>query len=103
MRLNFVPKTFLGKWSVGFILAFVFSFSIFNLMIIAGQRGGEKFFSNLMLAIPGVLMALFGIFSFFTGIVGILLKKDHSIFVISATIVGFLILLFCLCEILFPH
>jgi len=103
MRLKFMPKTLLGKWSVGFILAFFLSFTILQLLIFSGQRGGAEFFTNLILAIPGLLAAIFAIFSFFTGIIGILIKKDHSIFVILATIIGFFILIFCLCEILFPH
>jgi len=96
-------KTTLGKWSVGLIIAFVVMFLILNILIWSGQRGGATFFSNLYLAIPGVLSALSAIASFFTGITSIIKDKERSIVVFVATIIGFLVLLFVSAEIIFPH
>jgi hypothetical protein len=44
-----------------------------------------------------------GIAAFLTGIVGIIRKKDYSVLILLSTVIGFLVLLWCLAEILFPH
>jgi len=66
------------------------------------ERGGDTFFSNLKLTIPFLFSAIAGIFSFFNGMISIL-KKEKSILVFLSTLLGFLIFLFVLGEILFPH
>ena len=57
---------------------------------------------------PGVALSMLigfvcGIVAFFTGIIGIIRKKDHSVLVFLSTVMGFLMVLWCLAEILFPH
>ena len=101
--ITFFPKTKLGKFSVGLIVAFLLFLSIFYLMIASGQRGGETFFSNLYLTIPFLLAAISAISSFFTGIIGVFKEKEKSILVFFSIIIGFLVFLFILGEILFPH
>jgi hypothetical protein len=103
MKLNFMPKTFLGKWSVGLVFLFFLILSLFYLLCALGERGGAGFFSNLYLAIPALSMAITGIAAFFTGIIGIIKKKDYSILVFLSTAIGFLVLFWCLAEILFSH
>jgi len=103
MKLSFTPKTKLGKWSVGLIISFFVFLGIFFMFINLGERGGETFFSNLKLTIPFCLAAISAIASFFTGIISILKNKERSILVFLTTLLGFLILLWCLAEILFPH
>jgi len=98
-----MPKTILGKWAIWLIVVFFILFAVFQILIAAGQRGGEKFFDNLLLAIPGLLMATSGIGSFFTGIVSIAKYKERAVLVFIATLIGLLILLFVLGEIIFPH
>ena len=96
-------KTRFGKWSVGLIAIFFLSLVFFYIFIALGQRGGEGFFSNLWLAIPGLLAGISGIFAFFTGIISIFKDKERAVLVFLSTAIGFLILLWCLAEILFPH
>lgn len=96
-------KTNLGKWSVWLIVAFVLFFLILNILVWSGQRGGETFFSNPYLAISGLLAAFSAIASFFLGLVSIIKDKEHSILVIIATVIGFLVFLFVLGEIVSPH
>jgi amino acid permease len=98
-----MPKTFLGKWAIRLIVAFFILFAVFQILVGIGQRGGDKFFDNMLLAIPGLLMAFSGIGSFFTGIVSIVKNKERSVLVFIATLVGLLILLFVLGEVVFPH
>jgi hypothetical protein len=101
--INFLPKTIWGKLSLVFIDAFSLFFVILQLFIKSGQRGGATFFSNLLLAIPALLAAIFGISAFFVGIFGIIKEKEKGIMVFLTSFFGFLVFLFVLCEILFPH
>jgi len=103
MKLSFMPKTFLGKWSVGLIVFFFLTLFLFYLMCASGHRGGAGFFSNLYLAIPALFMGIFGVAAFSTGIVSITRKNDYSILVFLSTTVGFFVLFWCSAEILFPH
>lgn len=72
MRLNFIPKTGLGKLSVVF-------------------------------TVPVLLAGMCGVFAFFTGVIGIIKRKEWAVFVFLATTMGLFVLGFCLGEILFPH
>ncbi len=96
-------KTRLGKWSVGLIIVFFLSLATLCLFIAFGQRGGESFFSNLLLAIPGLVAGISGILAFFTGIISIFKNKERSVLVFLSTAIGFFVLFWCLAEILFPH
>jgi len=98
-----MPKTKFGKYSILFILLFFFFLITFFLFVRSGQRGGDTFFSNLYLAIPGLLAGVSAILSFIFGLVSLIKEKSRSLLVIISTIIGFLITLFILAEILFPH
>lgn len=98
-----MPKTFLGKLSLGLIIVFFLLFAVFQLFVTSGQRGGETYFSNLLLAIPITLAGISGIAAFFTGITALVKRKERSIAVYIAVLIGFFVLLFVLGEILYPH
>lgn len=93
----------MGKWSVRLMCLFFIFLAKFFILIALGQRGGETFFSNLLLAIPGLLAAVSGVGAFFVGMVSIVNNKERSFLVFVSTGIGFLILLWCILEILFPH
>jgi hypothetical protein len=103
MKIDFLPKTRLGTWSVWLIVLFLLFFKIFQFFVISGQRGGETFFSNLTLAVPILLAGISGIASFFVGTAAIIKRKERSVFVFLSTVMGLFILLFCLGEVIFPH
>jgi flagellar biosynthesis protein FliQ len=103
MKLHFIPKTRLGRWSIWLIIAFILLLISFQLLVISGQRGGDTFFSNLVLSIPMLLAAISGISAFFTGIIGIIKSKERAVLVFVATIIGLFILVFVLGEFLVPH
>jgi hypothetical protein len=103
MKIYFVPRAKLGKWSVGLIAVFFLLFAVFWLFFASGQRGGDTFFSNFFLAIPMLLAGMSGIFAFFTGIISIIKKKERSILVFLSTLIGFFILFWCFSEVIFPH
>ena len=103
-KFSFLPKTKLGKWSVGFIVAFFSLFTIFNTIVrIQGSRDDQTFFDNPVLSIPILLAGLAGISAFLTGIVSIFKSKECSIIVFVATTFGLFILFFVLGEIFVPH
>ncbi len=98
-----MPKTSLGKWSVGLILIFFLLFATFQLLVASGQRGGATFFSNLVLTIPILLAGISGVLAFFTGIAGIVKSAERSVLVFLAAAMGLFIVVFWLGEILSPH
>jgi hypothetical protein len=103
MIISIAPKTSPGKWSLYLIGGFFLCLAFLILMAASGQRGGETFSDNLMLAIPGLLAALCGIAAFCTAIIAIFKSKERSVLVFLAALIGLGILLFCLGEFLFPH
>jgi len=103
MEVHFVPKTTLGKWSVALTVAFIVLFMSFQLLVASGQRGGATFFSNLALSVPMLVAGISGVSAFFTGIISIVKRKERSVLVFMATVIGLFVLIFSLGEIIFPH
>ena len=100
MKDFILPKTALGKWSVGLAISFIIFFALVSVLAATGQEGGETFFSNLYLAIPGLLAFVSGIAASLTGITSIIFLKERAILVFAATAVGLLIIAFMLGDIL---
>ena len=99
MKIVFLPKTIPGKWSVGLAISFIVFFALVSILGATGQEAGETFFSNLYLAIPGLLAFVSGIAAFLTGLISIIFLKDRAILVFAATAVGLLIIAFMLGDI----
>ena len=98
-----MPKTLLGRWSVGLAIAFFLLLATLALLAKSGQEGGETFSDNLLLAVPGLLSGVSGVAAFFTGVAAILRRKERSPLVFLATLIGLLVLLFVLGEVSSPH
>jgi len=103
MRVHFKPKTKLGRCSAWLIVAFAIFFGSLQALIASGQRGGDTFFSNLVLAIPGLLAVASGIAAFVTGLISITKRKERAVAVYLAVAIGFVVLTFVIGEIAFPH
>ena len=99
----FVPTTDFGRWSVLGGLAFLVFMGLFALAVAAGQRGGEGFFDNLWLTIPVLIAYFSAVGAFVLGTVAIATQGERSLMVIAAIIVGFLVTVFGILEIAFPH
>ena len=103
------PKTKLGKWSVGLIIAVPILFFIgmssvdFYESVPAGKTIPHDIIARPLIALPMLSGFICGIASFFTGIISIIKYKERSIAVFISTLLGFLILLWCIMEVLFPH
>ena len=108
-NIQLVPKTILGKWSIVLIVAIPVFFYIgmsfvgFYESVPAGKTIPHDIVVRPGVALPMLAGFVSGIAAFFVGIIGITRKKDHSILIFLSTAVGFLVLLWCLAEILFPH
>jgi len=106
-NIKLLPKTILGKWSIVLIIAMPIFFYIGVLFVDFYESvPAGKTIPNDVIVRPGVALSMLtgfvcGIAAFFTGIIGIIRKKDYSIFVFLSTMAGFLILLWCLAQILF--
>lgn len=98
-----MPKTRTGKCSVGFIIAFFVLLALLQILVASGQRGGNTFFSNPLLAVTGITAGTSGVLSFFIGIFSIIKHKERSVWVYLTTLVGLFILIFVLGEILATH
>ena len=109
MRLNLLPQSYLGKWSFGLAIAmpiFLFigmSFVSFYESVPAGKTIPHDIIARPGIALPMLTGFFSGIAAFFTGIIGIMKRKDCSVIIFLSTAVGFLMLLWCLAEIIFPH
>jgi len=107
--IKILPKTILGKWSVVLIIIMPILFYIgtsfvsFYESVPAGKTIPEDIVARPGVALPMLAGFISGIAAFFVGIIGIAKKKDRSLFVFLSTTIGFLVLLWCLAEIIFPH
>ena len=108
MKLSFIPKTTLGRWSVGLIIAMPIFFYIgMSFVSFYESVPAGKTIPHDIVARPGVALSMLagfisGIAAFLTGIVGITRRKDHSVLIFLSTVLGFLMLLWCLAQFLFP-
>ncbi len=103
MRISYKPSTVLGKWSVRLIAVSILFFIVLSSFIASGQRGGDTFFSNLSLAIPMLVAAIFAVCAFFTGILSVIRNRERAVFVFVSTVLGFFVLFWGFAEIVFPH
>eukprot|EP00483_Globobulimina_turgida_P010908 UN10929 len=102
-KITILPHSWLGKVSLGLIIFFVVCVGIFIIFIATGQRGGQEFFSNLYLAIPGVCAGIGAVLAFFTALISIIFYKDYSILLFVTTIIGAIVFIWILMEIAGPH
>ena len=103
-----MPKTKLGKWSVRLIVVFFLLFILVQIIAAVGRSQGvfdSDSFNAYQILIPITIIpsGICGIAAFITGIISILKRKERSVSVFLATIIGFLVFDFMLGEILFPH
>ncbi len=105
-----MPKTILGKWSLGLIIAmpllFVFGSSLTNSLYKSVPAGGTiiaDIVTRPALAITMLIGMASGISAFLTGLTAITKHKERNLLVFVATIIGAALLLFLIAEIIFPH
>jgi len=94
-----MPSTGQGKWAAGLLGLAVLCFAGFFGLVIAGQRGGDTFFSNPALSVPILTAAVAA------GVCGVLARRagDRSLIPVAGIAVGTLVLIWTTAEIAFPH
>lgn len=104
-----LPRTTLGKWSIGLIVAmpilFIIGSSFANSLYESVPAGGTIFAE--IAARPALALTMLagmaaGISAFITGLLAILRQKDHALLVYASIIIGALLILSLAGVILFP-
>ena len=105
-----MPKTTLGKWSLGLIIAMPILFAIgssFADTIYESISSGDTILDDISgrpaLAITMLAGMAAGISAFITGLISIIKKKERAILAYISTIVGAGLILFLIAEFAFPH
>jgi len=100
VRITILPKSSLGRWSVGLAAAFILLYILFAVLTGLGGVGpGPVAFILIATAVFGIS----GIAVFVTALIRIIKSKERSILVFLVVVVGLFALFFFLGEFLFPH
>lgn len=104
------PKTTLGKWSVGLIVAmpilFVIGSSFTNTLYESVPAGGTilaDIAARPALALTMLTGMVAGISAFIVGLLVIVRQKENALLVYVSTVIGALLVLFLTSEIVLPH
>ena len=108
--LRITPKTPMGKWSVGLIIAMPLLFIIgtsFTNSLYQSVPAGDTIFADIT-ARPALALSMLvgmgaGISAFITGLLAIIRLKEKALLAYVSTIIGALFVLFLAGELLFPH
>jgi hypothetical protein len=90
-----MPKTKIGKWSVGLLLLF----GLFVLTTILMRRAGH-YPGDPMLVIPGLCAAALGVATFVTALISLFKHKDRTFLVGFCAVIGFLVSLIVIFEVI---
>lgn len=95
MSISVLPKTSLGKWSLGLIITQYLGIIILS-MVFHPNDGQTYIGNNQLFIIPLIFAWATGIFAFFMGIVSIIKNKEQSVLVFLSTLLGFINLCFAI-------
>ena len=90
MRISILPKTSLGRWSVGLAAACI----VLLVLVLVRLNGVER--GSLVAFMLGFGCIISGIAALVTGLVSIIKTKERSILAFSAVVVMGLVILFAL-------
>jgi hypothetical protein len=104
------PRTTLGKWSVGLIVAMpilFFAGSLFTNSLYETVPAGGTILADIAarpaLALTMLTGMLAGVLAFIVGLWAIVRQKENALLVYASTVVGALLVLFLISEMVFPH
>lgn len=105
-----MPKSNLGKWSLGLIIAMPLLLLIgssFTNTLYESVPSGETILADIgnrpALAITMLIGFTAGISAFIVGLTAIINRKERNILVYAASVLGAAMILFLIAEFLFPH
>ena len=99
---HWLPDTGLGRWAASFATAFLMLLLFGLIMAMSGQRGGERFSDNLLLAIPMLGAGLAAVMAGALAAAAIA-RGERSRIVYAVAAVGLLVLFFVAGELIAPH
>lgn len=97
-----MPSTKMGRWAGRFLVLSTALFAVFYALVVAGQRGGDTFFSNPALSVTILAAAGAAVTAGGVG-VNALRHHDRSAVVIVSIIVAIVVILWVAAEIALPH
>ena len=107
---RFIPKTKLGRWSVGLIVVMPILFVIgssFAGSLYESAQAGQTLLADIsarpFLAITMLAGMAAGIAGFITGILAIFKQKENALLVYVSTVIGGLLSLYLIADLAFPH
>jgi hypothetical protein len=98
LRILGLPKTQIGWWSVILVIGFILFVTLFQLLEASGQKGGATLLSNPLMAGTLIAAAVSAIAGAVFGLLAVLLKRERSLPVFVAALLGFFVLFFVLGE-----
>lgn len=105
-----MPKSILGKWSVGLILGMLIFFILGSFLpnflyqsIPAGDTLPEDIVQRPALALSMLAGFASGVSAFVTGLIALIKNKERAVLVFASTLVGAAPTLYIIGEIIFPQ
>ena len=105
-----MPKTILGKWSLGLIIAMPLLFVIgtsFTNSLYKSVPAGNTILADIAnrpaLGLSMLAGFVSGMSAFITGLIAIIKQKERALLVYLSTLIGSALILFLAAEISFPH
>ncbi len=90
-----MPKTRIGKWSVGLLLLFGLFVLTTIIMRSAGHHAGDP-----LLVIPAICAGALGVATFVTALISLFKKKDRTFLVVFCAVIGFFVSLVVIFEVI---
>ena len=108
--MSILPKSILGKWSLGLIVAMPVLFLIgksFMGWLYPSVSAGQTILADIaarpVMALTMLAGMAAGISAFITGLLAILRQKENALLVYLSTIIGALLIAFLAGEVISPH
>lgn len=98
-----LPESGAGRWSVGLFALAVASFAFMTVAVAAGQRGGERFSDNWLLAVPALMAGFGAVAAGGIGAYAIVRHHEHSLLVYLSSAMGLVVVAFVVGEVFAVH
>lgn len=95
MKISFLPKSRLGKWTVGFNV-----FCILSAIFICIFAGILHVLSDMTTGVFGAAFVIVSLIAFITGIIAVIKNKDRSVLIFWTILIGLFVLTVIIGDIL---
>ncbi len=98
-----MPGTRSGRYAVGLTLAFFLFTGLAALAVASGQRGGETLFSNMWISGPALTGVACALAALVASSIAVIRHGESAWTVNVAGVISFVVMVYVLAEIVFPH